>query len=221
VDEGLISDDLNAAILMAAMVSMLLSPLLLQSAPRLLSWAAARPVLGRLLAEPAVAALGDDSASLRQHVVVCGYGRIGRELVQEITRRGFRCVVIEHNPYLVDELQRLDIPRVYGDATNPAVLNACALSEARVLAVTLPDPAAAELIMAHVSRLNSRLDVIVRGRAREDYAALIGAGAAEVVQPEFEAGLEFVRHTLHRYGVDRTQIQMLLARRRRDFYRRE
>ncbi len=47
---------------------------------------------------------------------------------------------------------------------------------------------------------------------------LLEAGAAEVVQPEFEAGLEFVRHTLHRYGVDRTQIQAALARRRRDFH---
>ena len=41
-----------------------------------------------------------------------------------------------------------------------------------------------------------------------------------MVQPEFEAGLEFVRHTLHRYGVDRTQIQLMMARRRRDFYRK-
>ena len=220
VDEGLISEELNAAILMAAMVSMLLSPFLLQAGPPILSWAERRPMLGRLLAKPALAALGDDPAQLRRHVVVCGYGRVGRELVQELTQREFRCVVVEQNPYLVSELHRQGIPHVYGDATNPAVLSACALVEARVLAVTMPDPAAAELVMAHATRLNPRLDIIVRGRAQEDYEALLGAGAAEVVQPEFEAGLEFVRHTLHRYGVDRTQIQLLLARRRRDFYRR-
>ena len=220
VDEGLISEELNAAILMAAMVSMLLSPLLLQAGPPLLSWAERRPMLGRLMAKPALAAPGDDPAQLRRHVVVCGYGRVGRELVQELTRREFRCVVVEQNPYLVSELHRQGIPHVYGDATNPAVLSACALVEARVLAVTMPDPAAAELVMAHATRMNPQLDIIVRGRAQEDYEALLGAGAAEVVQPEFEAGLEFVRHTLHRYGVDRTQIQLLLARRRRDFYRR-
>ncbi|MCH7838263.1 MAG: NAD-binding protein [Chloroflexi bacterium] len=172
------------------------------------------------MAKPALAAPGDDPALLRRHVVVCGYGRIGRELVREITQRNFRCVVVEHNPYLVSELHRQGIPHVYGDATNPAVLGACALEEARVLAITLPDPAAAELVISHAMRLNPRLDVIVRGRAQEDYRALLGAGAAEVVQPEFEAGLEFVRHTLHRYGVDRTQIQLVLARRRRDFYRK-
>jgi CPA2 family monovalent cation:H+ antiporter-2 len=100
------------------------------------------------------------------------------------------------------------------------VLNACALEQARVLAVTTPDPAVAQLILTGAKRLNPRLDVIVRGRAREDHEALLEAGAAEVVHPEFEAGLEFVRHTLHRYGVDRTQIQALLARRRRDVYSR-
>ncbi|MCH8902139.1 MAG: cation:proton antiporter [Chloroflexi bacterium] len=220
VDEGLISADLNAAILMAAMVSMLVSPLLLQAGGPLLTWAERRSVFRRLMAKPALAAPGDAPAQLRRHVVVCGYGRMGRELVREITQRNFRCVVVEHNPYLVSELHRQGIPHVYGDATNLAVLGACALEEARVLAVTLPDPAAAELIVSHAMRLNPRLDVIVRGRAQEDYRALLGAGAAEVVQPEFEAGLEFVRHTLHRYGVDRTQIQLVLARRRRDFYRK-
>jgi CPA2 family monovalent cation:H+ antiporter-2 len=86
--------------------------------------------------------------------------------------------------------------------------------------VTFADPAGATLILAYAKRVNPQIDVIVRGRSAEDYRALLEAGAAEVVQPEFEAGLEFVRHTLHRYGVDRTQIQALLQRRRRDVYQR-
>ena len=218
VDEGIISDDLNSAVLMAALVSIVLSPLLVQAAPRLLSWAEARPRLGRLLADPVRAELGSDPLMLRQHVVVCGYGRVGRVLVHEIGQRNFRCVVIEQNPYLIEQLRRQGLPHVYGDAAKPAVLNACALERARVLAVTIPDPAAAQIILAHAKRLNPQLDVIVRGRAQEDHGVLLQAGAAEVVHPAFEAGLEFVRHTLHRYGVDRTQIQALLSRRRREFY---
>jgi CPA2 family monovalent cation:H+ antiporter-2 len=219
VDEGVISDDLNSAILMAVLVSIVLSPLLVQAGPRLLSWAEARPRLGQLLSEPAVAELGSDPVMLRHHVVVCGYGSIGRVLVRAITQRDIRCVVIEHNPYLIDQLRQEGIPRVYGDAANPAVLNACALENARVLAVTVPDPAAVESIVAHAKHLNADLDITVRGRAQEDHDALLKAGAAEVVSPEFEAGLEFVRHTLHRYGVDRTQIQVMLTHRRREFYR--
>ena len=218
VDEGIISPELNSAILMAALLSIMLSPLLLQGGPRLLSWLEARPKVGRFLADPTpVPPAG--VADLRQHVVVCGYGRVGRELVDEIIARNFRCIVVEENPYLIDELRRLGIPHVYGDAANPVVLNACGLERARVLAVTVPDPVEARLVLTHVKRLYPNLDIIVRGRDREDHAALISDGAAEVIHPEFEAGLEFVRHTLHRFGVDRTQIQVLLARRRRDFFR--
>jgi CPA2 family monovalent cation:H+ antiporter-2 len=219
VDEGVISDDLNSAILMAVLVSIVVSPLLIQGGPRLLSWAEARPWLGRLLAEPVLAELGSDRELLRHHVVVCGYGNVGRVLVHEITQRNLRCVVIDHNPYLIDQLRQQGTPRVYGDAANPAVLNACALEHARVLAVTVPDPATAQIIISHAMRRNPGLDITVRGRAQEDHDALLKAGAAEVVSPEFEAGLEFVRHTLHRYGVDRTQIQVTLTHRRREFYR--
>jgi CPA2 family monovalent cation:H+ antiporter-2 len=219
MEEGLISDDLNSAILMGALLSIVVSPVLLQSGPRLLSWAEARPWLGHLLEEPVIAELDRDSATLRQHVVVCGYGRVGRLLVHDITQRNLHCVVVEQNPYLIDQLRRQGVPHVYGDAANPAVLDACALEQARVLAVTVPDPAVAHVILAHAKRLNPQLDVVVRGRSQEDHDALLQAGAAEVVHPEFEGGLEFVRHTLHRYGVDRAQLQALLARHRRELYR--
>jgi CPA2 family monovalent cation:H+ antiporter-2 len=218
VDEEVISNDLNSAILMAALLSMVLTPLLRQAGPPVLSWAKERPILGWLLREPAAGVVGGDPAELHRHVVVCGYGRVGRELTREVMRRDFRCVVIEENPYLIDELRQAGIPRVYGNAANPAVLNACALDRARILAVTVPDPAAARLVLSHAKRLNPQLDIIVRARAGEDHQMLMRAGAMEVVRPEFEAGLEFVRHTLHRYGVDRTQIQALLARRRREIY---
>ncbi|MEX1254856.1 MAG: cation:proton antiporter [Dehalococcoidia bacterium] len=219
LDEGIISDDVSAAILMAVLLSIVISSLLFQSGPALLDWAEARPVIGPALRAPLVVELGDDPGSFNQHVIVCGYGRVGRELVRELTQRDFRCVVVEQNPYLIDELRRLSVPFIYGDAGNPVVLDACGLDRARVLALTLPDAAAAQLALAHAKRTNPRLDVIVRGLGPEDHQRLLDAGASEVVHPEFEAGLEFVRHALHRFGVDSTQIQALLARRRRDFYR--
>ena len=221
VDEEIISNELNSAILMAALISIVLSPLLLQVGPRALSWAASKPLIGRLLAEPVPAALVDEAKQLRQHVVVCGYGRVGRELVQEVSRRNFRCLVVEQNPYLVDQLKPMDIPYILGDAANPAILNVCGLERARLLAVTVHDPAATQLIIAHAKRINPHLHIVVRGRAQEDHDLLLAAGAAEVIHPEFEAGLEFVRHALYRFGVDSIQIQALLARRRRDLYRRE
>ncbi|MBI4570429.1 MAG: cation:proton antiporter [Chloroflexi bacterium] len=218
VDEGIVSPELNSSILMGALISIMVSPLLLQSGPRLYAWASARPALSPFLREPLAPALGEDADALRRHVVVCGFGEIGRELVREVTQRGFRCVVIEQNPYLIEQLRRLDVPHVYGDAANPSVLNAARIAHAHVLAITVPDALAAQLILERAKQLQPRLDVIVRARGEADHETLMRAGAAEVVHPEFEAGLEFVRHTLHRFGLDRTQIQALLTRRRHDLH---
>jgi CPA2 family monovalent cation:H+ antiporter-2 len=215
VEENVISDDLASTILMAVLVSIVISPLLLQTGPTLI---AKVPLLSRLLQEPLRVDLAGEGGDIRRHVIVCGYGRIGRELVDEIVQREFRCVVIERDPYRFDDLRRLGIPAIYGDAARLPVLDAAGLSNARVLAVTLPDPATAEVIVRHAKRANSRLDAIVRGRGRDDHQALLEAGAIEVVHPELESALEFVRHTLQRFGVDRTQIQLILARRRRDLY---
>ena len=66
--------------------------------------------------------------------------------------------------------------------------------------------------------MNPRVDVVVRGEGSQERITLMQAGAEEVVHPELEAGLEFVRHTLHRFGVDSTQIRALLSRRRQDIY---
>lgn len=217
VDEGMISNDVQSSLLLAVLVSILATPLFVAAGPRLLAWAAERPGVGPLLAEPLEVALGQDAATFRRHIVVCGYGRVGSELVREVRRREFRCIVIEQNPFRIERLREEGIPFVYGDAANPAVLDACGLERARLLAITLPDPAAAEVILRYAKRRHPQLDVIARGRGREDHEALIQAGASEVVHAEFEAGLEFVRHTLHRFGVDSRQIQALLARRRRDF----
>jgi CPA2 family monovalent cation:H+ antiporter-2 len=219
LDEGIIANDLSAAILMAVLISIAISSLLFQRSPALLAWAEARPLIGPALRMPIAVEPGYEAPALHQHVIVCGYGRVGRELVRELMRRGFQCIVIELNPARIDELRGLGVPFIYGDASNPVVLDAGGLARARVLALTLPDATALRLALAYAKRSNPRLDVIVRALGTEEHERLLDAGASEVVHPEFEAGLEFVRHTLHRFGVDGTQLQALLARRRRDFYR--
>jgi voltage-gated potassium channel Kch len=83
-----------------------------------------------------------------------------------------------------------------------------------MVAITFAGPTVAKTVISYVKTHNPRINVVVRGRSPLDYRELIDAGATEVVQAELEAGLEFVSHALRFYGVDRTQIQAFLARRR-------
>lgn len=215
LQRGIVDDRLYGLTLAGALVTMLASPALLQAGPKLAAGLARTPGLRRLFAEPVVGAAGPE---LHGHVVIAGFGRVGRELAEALERREFAFVVVEYDPHVVDELRKRGIAVIYGDASNAQVLARAGIERARVLAVTLPDPVSSELAVRRARALNPRLDVVARAHGREGLARLRSAGATEVVQPEFEAGLEFIRHTLHRFGVSSVEIQALVARRRERYY---
>ena len=220
LNEGLITDDVSSVILMSTLVSIVISPFLVQVGPRITGALTTAPGLRRLFLEPEIIEARVDEQSLRGHVVVCGYGRVGRELVTELEREHISCVVIEQNPYLIDRLRESHVSYIYGDAANESVLSACRLKEARLLAITVPDLAAAAYIISFARPTNPGLDIVVRGHAEEGVETLRIAGATEVVHPEFEASLEFIRHTLARYNRHPEELRGRRDALSRDFYRR-
>jgi CPA2 family monovalent cation:H+ antiporter-2 len=151
-------------------------------------------------------------------VVICGYGRVGAELGGVLERRGFGFTVVEINPAVVRELRRQGIRAYYGDAGAEALLLRAGVPSARTLAVATPDLVAAEAAIRHARRLNPRIHIIARATAGGEVGALYEAGADEVVQPEFEAGLELVRQVLRWYGIAAKETQIMLAHRRAQFY---
>jgi CPA2 family monovalent cation:H+ antiporter-2 len=139
-------------------------------------------------------------------------------LGQALERRGLHYTVIELNPAIVRDLRARGIRAFYGDAGSDALLLRAGIERARTIAVTSNDLLAARTAVAHARRLNPGIDVVTRASAEAEIEALRRAGADEVVQPEFEAGLEFVRHVLRRQGVSAAETTALLNRRRAAFY---
>jgi K+:H+ antiporter len=159
---------------------------------------------------------------MHRHVVICGYGDSARGLVRSLRGRSLPFVVIENNPYVFDSVRRNDpdLPFIYGDATRSEVLELARIHEARIVAVTFPDPEAVRIVAANARAVNSRLDVVARGTP-QTHGLLRRAGSSEVVDPNFEASLEFVRHVLHRFGVDGREITALQTRWRAEYYATE
>jgi len=135
-----------------------------------------------------------------------------------LDRRGFAYIVIEYNPAVVRDLRQAGKRVIYGDAANPAVLEHASLAEASLLAIVVPDPRTAELATRHARGMNPRLDIIARAPRAEDVERLRQAGATDVVQPEFEAGVEIIRHALRRFGISGAELATLAAGRRASFY---
>ena len=217
IDAGAIPPMLLSLTLATALISILLAPSLLRLGPALLGFLQRLPLVGPRFADPVESAVPEEG--LRQHTVICGFGRVARELAATLERRGFRYLVIEYNPLIVRELRGRGVPVIYGDAANPAVLEHAHLERAKVLAVLIPDARTTEAITRRARLDYPRLDIVARAADAAQVERLRRMGATVAVQPEFEAGLEVIRHTLQRYGIAGLELVNLVAGRRATFYR--
>jgi CPA2 family monovalent cation:H+ antiporter-2 len=210
---GFIADELYGLILGAALISILVNPLLVSTLAR---WLGHRTSFraGDLSREgPAP----DAEIELRGHVVVCGAGRVGSELVSSLRARRIPYAVIELDALRVEELRRQGVPCFYGDARNLRVLQSTGVGRARLLAVTHHDAAASAETIREVLALNPSLKVIARAHSRAELERIRGVGATEVVMPEFEAGMEILRWTLTSLGLPAIEVEGDIRRRRAEF----
>ena len=203
-------------ILSVALCSILAMPVLVAISPRLVAIAERLPGVERqerLAAgpPPPVAPEGD-------HVVICGFGRVGREIGDALDRWQQPYSVIELNPAIVRDLRLRGIDALYGDAANPAELESAGVRTARTVAVTTPDLLATEAVIRNALAMNPEIRVIVRAPGTGDVRFLSAEGADEVVQPEFEAGLEFIRQVLGWQGIDAGETERLVSARRETVY---
>jgi len=213
-DKGIIDAHLSSLILAAALVSILVNPLLMHFGGHIHTLLKAVPIIGRLFWErfEVPATLGEDS--LEHHVVICGYGRVGKEMARVLDLRGEPYVVVEMDPFVVKGLRRSGKAHIYGDAANPPVLAHARVSTARLVAATLPDVASVEMVVRYARRMNPSVSIIARVHGIESVNRVLSAGADEVVCPEFEAGLEFVRHAMAHFGVPESETDLLVTKRR-------
>src|SRR5262249_39007347 len=218
VDTHSIPPEVFDLTLATALVTIVLTPSLVRSGPGLLGALMRVPGAPRFLAEPAEAT--PSATTMQRHAVICGFGRVGRELAGALDARALSYLVIEYHPEIARGLRDRGVPVIYGDASNPAVLEHAHLDRARLLAVLMPDAVAAEITTRHARAMNKHLDIVARGAGSEDLERLREAGATEVVQPEFEAGQEVIRHSLRRFGLGGLELSNLITGRRASYYRR-
>lgn len=216
LEEHILDESQYALILAAALGSILLAPVAIGLAPVLTPIAAALP--GIPAREHALDVGEPADLELRRHVIICGYGRVGRTVGDALARRGLQFVIIELNAAIVRDLRAQGLDVIYGDSGSDAVLRRAGISTARSIAVTAPNLVAAMATTRIARRLNPGIDIITRANLFGEVEELREAGASEVVQPEFEAGLEFIRRVLRRQGVSGREVQSVVNRRRSQFY---
>ena len=208
-----ISRNLYSLVLTTTVVTMVLTPFLYKFAPRLYGlWRRVHPDQ-----QPLVAYNLPDEA-MHDHVVVVGYGRTGRAAVDVMERVGLPYVVLELDHRKVEQCKREGHAIIYGDSTSEIVLQAAGAQRARLLLVTIPDVVGVELLIQRARDLNPDVRIVARAMHEAQLKHLGGMGITEVVQPEFEAGLEMVRQVLTQFEVMPAEIRRFSDAVRKEMY---
>ena len=120
---------------------------------------------------------------LENHVVVCGFGRIGQILAHELKDEEHAFVVIDSHPVAVAEAESMGYLALLGDATEEQILVAAGVSKARCVVTALPNDAASVFITLTARNLNRDTQIIARGEYQTTEKKLYQAGANRVVLP--------------------------------------
>ncbi|MEZ4647705.1 MAG: cation:proton antiporter [Candidatus Eisenbacteria bacterium] len=209
---GVLDNEQYSLILSAAILTMVATPALVRLA---------EPVHGirrRWLPLETVEAAPVPQGGLDDHVVIAGAGRVGRHVSSVLQRLERPFVLIESEQRRFDQARAAGLAVVFGDAEQSTVLEAAHIRTARLLLVTVPSVAVAVHVIEAARRLNPNLVVVARSADVESMRHLHEIGVYEVVQPEFEAGIEMTRQALLRLEYPATEVQRFSDEIRRELY---
>ncbi|MFQ5591190.1 MAG: NAD-binding protein, partial [Phycisphaerae bacterium] len=193
--KGIIDDATTATAIAIVVISLILTPALVELGGRL-----AR-VASKIGAAPWVKAspLRDPShtrirpSDQAKHVIIAGYGPIGRLIAEELERAGIGYTVVELNPATVQEQSRPGRPVIFGDVGNLEVLESAGIRNAHALVLTIPDEEAVLRTCAVARRRAPGVFIAARTRVVSRRVGLMEVGADSVTVDETSAAAEMLR----------------------------
>lgn len=139
---------------------------------------------------------------LRDHIIVCGYGRTGKRVASEIREKGAPYVIVEMNPAPLEDVRRNQEPHVMGDAASDEVLHQAGIERARALVSAVDSDERNVYIVLTARSLNPRLFIVARSSYPDSVAKLERAGANRVVSPYTTSGIRMAALAMQPAVVD-------------------
>ncbi len=134
---------------------------------------------------------------LKDHYIICGYGRLGKIIARQLSHAGIPLVVVESDPEVIAKVEAQGYSLVAGDATREEVLLEAGLERAKGLVAVLHSDAGNVYITLTARSLNPRLFIVARGEEPGSQQKLLRAGADKVESP-YEMGGRKMAHTILR-----------------------
>jgi len=217
LNNKLIGAAFTQPLLAAITLSMLIAPIMIRHNKRI-----ARAVLDQ--SGPAASGLerleaANQALARREHVILCGYGRVGQNVARVLETEGFEFLAMDLDPVRVRAALAAGDAVIYGDAADEGVLKSAGLDRANAVVVTFSDTARSLTIVRAIRRSRKELPILVRTTDDAHLEELLAAGATEVVPETLEAALTLVSNALHMLQVPASRVIKVVGEIRRQRYK--
>jgi CPA2 family monovalent cation:H+ antiporter-2 len=190
----------RSLILAAALISITLNPVVFAAIDPLVSWVRSSSARARALERsPDPLAELPSSVDVRRltgHVLIVGYGRVGRRIADALAERGVPFVVAEQRREAVEDLRARRIPAVSGDASEAEVLVQAHVARAGMLVIAMPDAAQVPRMVEIARTLNPRIQIVIRVHGEEEKAVFEREGLGRVFMGEEALAISMAAYIL-------------------------
>jgi len=204
IDNNLLTEDIYQYFLAVSILSMAITPFVIQNAHRItgifLKTKAHEKISSKKAAEE------EFTENLNDHTIIIGYGINGRNVAQAAKFAKIPYAIVEMNARTVQAEKAKGEPILFGDASNPFIIEHVKVFKARVAIIAISDPTATKAIVTNIRSICQTVHVIVRTRYMSEMSQHLELGANDVIPEEFETSVEIFTRMLHKYLVPQDEI---------------
>ncbi len=147
-----------------------------------------------------------DVLPIKDHIVICGYGRVGELIGRSLLLANIPYIAIDYNFHVVEKARKQGVNIIYGDPTDRDILDYAQVDEARILILALPERFSQEVIILNAKKLNPQIYIISRVHTEIDRQRMRNLGVDIVISPEFEASLSIIKKIYLSHHLSREEI---------------
>jgi CPA2 family monovalent cation:H+ antiporter-2 len=199
MDETLFKPHYNQMILCALLFSMAISPFLIRYNKQISQFLLPKHDIPS--STEMATAVAASAEGLSDHVILCGYGRVGQNICRFLEAEGYQFLALDMDPLRVQKAQLAGESVTYGDASNLAILKAAGIDHAKAIIFSFEEPHTAVKATHQIRLEYADIPILVRTRDDSYLQALQEAGATEVIPETLEASLMIAFHVLVLMGV--------------------
>jgi len=149
----------------------------------------------------------NEISEISNHVIICGYGRMGSWIGKAMLHSNFKFVVIDYNDSILKNLRKEGILTIYGDASEPLVLKNAAISRAQAVVIAIPDSLVQDELIMYLQNNYPNVKVYARAHSDKEAKRLSRLGVEKVIQPEFEAAVSVTKELMKHSGKSLEEIK--------------